>query len=92
MTRDGEIPCTVYLVQHGEAEPKTRDLQRGLASAGRETVERVAAWAASVGLAVEQIRHSGKRRAEQTAAVFTEALRPSRGQRRLAGFGAAGRR
>ncbi len=79
MRQDGDMGCTAYLVQHGEAEPKTRDPRRGLTVVGRETAERVAAWAARAGLAVQQIRHSGKLRAEQTAAVFAEALRPSRG-------------
>ena len=57
----------LYLVQHGEAKSKTEDPQRPLTERGREDVARVAAFAASAGLQVGQIRHSGKRRAEETA-------------------------
>jgi phosphohistidine phosphatase len=42
-------------------------------------VERVAAFAARLGLEVHQIRHSGKTRAEQTAAVLAAALSPPGG-------------
>ena len=69
----------VYLVQHGEAQPKSQDPDRPLTPAGREAVERVAAWAARAGLKVEQIRHSGKLRAEQTAAIFAQQLQPGQG-------------
>lgn len=69
----------VYLVQHGEAKTKDEDPERPLTEAGRKTVEQVAAWAARVGLKVDQIRHSGKRRAEQTAAIFGEKLQPREG-------------
>ncbi len=69
----------VYLVQHGEAEPKARDPERPLTEGGRKTVEQVAAWAAHEGIRVDQIRHSGKRRAEQTAAILAERLNPREG-------------
>jgi phosphohistidine phosphatase len=49
-----------------------------LTADGRQTVERVAAWAARMGLKVEEIRHSGKLRAEQTAAIFAQRLQPRR--------------
>jgi phosphohistidine phosphatase len=69
----------VYLVQHGEAEPKTVDPQRPLTASGRATVERVAAWAGGRGLQPDEIRHSGKLRARQTAEILAEKLRPPRG-------------
>jgi len=67
------------LVQHGEAVPKTENPDRPLADAGRRAVERVAAWVARAGIRVDQIRHSGKLRAQQTAAIFAEKLQPRRG-------------
>jgi phosphohistidine phosphatase len=76
---DEPTPRFVYLVQHGESEPKTRDAQRPLTAAGRQTVEQVAAWAAGAGLKLDQIRHSGKLRAEQIAAVLAEKLQPRQG-------------
>ena len=57
----------LYLVQHGEAKSKAEDPQQPLAEQGREDVAQVVAFAAGAGLQVRQIRHSGKRRAEETA-------------------------
>jgi phosphohistidine phosphatase len=39
----------------------------------------MADWAARMGIKVDQIRHSGKRRAEQTATIFEKRLKPSKG-------------
>jgi phosphohistidine phosphatase len=66
----------IYLVQHGEAEPKSVDPARPLTARGRQEAEQVAAFAARLGLELGQVRHSGKTRAEQTAAIFGEALYP----------------
>jgi phosphohistidine phosphatase len=69
----------VYVVQHGEAEPKSVDPARPLTERGRGDVQRVAAFAARLGLKVAQVRHSGKARAEQTATVLGKALAPPGG-------------
>jgi phosphohistidine phosphatase len=69
----------VYLVQHGEAVPKSVDRTRPLSDQGRTEVGQVAVFAARMGLAVGQIRHSGKARAEQTAAILGETLSSSGG-------------
>jgi phosphohistidine phosphatase len=69
----------LYLVQHGEAKSKAEDPQRPLTERGREDVERVAAFAAGAGLQVGQIRHSGKRRAEETASILAGYLSPTNG-------------
>jgi phosphohistidine phosphatase len=69
----------VYLVQHGEAEPKNIDPTRPLTERGRQEVQRVATFADRMGLEVHQIRHSGKTRAEQTADILGEALSPPGG-------------
>ena len=69
----------IYLVQHGEAESKSVDPARPLTARGRADVERVAAFAARLGVAVHQIRHSGKTRAGQTAECLGRALNPPGG-------------
>jgi phosphohistidine phosphatase len=69
----------LYLVQHGEARSEAEDPERSLTERGAETVRRMAAWAAQVGVRMVQIRHSGKRRAEQTAALLAERLSPAEG-------------
>jgi phosphohistidine phosphatase len=77
----------LYLVQHGEAEPERVDPARPLTARGREDVGRVATFAARLGLEVHQIRHSGKTRAEQTAALLAAALSPPAGVAAASGLG-----
>jgi phosphohistidine phosphatase len=67
----------VYLVRHGEADSSVPD--RPLTEQGRQSVRRVSAWAAAAGIHVQQIRHSGKLRAEQTAELLAEQLLPPGG-------------
>lgn len=69
----------LFLVQHGEAKAESEDPTRPLTDYGAETVRRMAAWASQAGVSVAQIRHSGKRRAEQTAELLAEPLRPAKG-------------
>jgi len=76
----------VYLVQHGEAEAKSVDAARPLTARGREDVERMAAFAARLGVEVHQIRHSGKTRAEQTAESLGRALDPPGGVAAVSGL------
>lgn len=64
----------LYLVRHGEAKPKEADPERPLSPRGVEQVKRAARALARLRPAVQVIWHSGKRRAEQTAALFAEAL------------------
>jgi phosphohistidine phosphatase SixA len=49
----------LFLVQHGEAKSEAEDPERSLTDRGAEAVRRMAAWAAQVGVKVDQIRHSG---------------------------------
>ncbi len=69
----------IYLVRHGEAEPKSVDPTRPLTERGRQEAQRMAAYMGRLGLEVHQIRHSGKTRAEQTATIFGERLSPPGG-------------
>lgn len=66
----------LYLVQHGEARAKEEDPERSLSDAGRANAVRMAAWARSVGVRVDEIHHSGKVRAAQTAEILAAALAP----------------
>lgn len=70
---------TLYLLRHGEARSELEDPQRSLTQDGEEQVEKMARWAAGFGLRVAQIRHSGRRRAEQTAQIFGRYLHPPDG-------------
>ena len=76
----------LFLVQHGEAKPETEDPERPLTDRGAETVARMATWASRASVEIAQIRHSGKRRAEQTAAILAEQLKPAKGVVAVAGL------
>lgn len=76
----------IYLVQHGEAAPKSVDPKRPLTEQGRDDVARTAALARRAGVEVYQIRHSGKRRAEETAVILAEHLEPAGGVASLSGL------
>ena len=61
----------LYLIQHGDAKSEREDPERPLSDKGRRDAEKVAGFlAANIGLAVENIFHSGKLRAQQTAEIF----------------------
>jgi phosphohistidine phosphatase len=69
----------LYLVQHGDAKLKSEDPERPLSQQGKDDVARVARSVTHAGIEVKQIRHSGKQRAQETAAIMAEHLDPSKG-------------
>ena len=68
----------LYLMQHGEATSKDEDPERPLTDRGREEAGRVARHAASLCPSALSIYHSGKLRAQQTAAILAEAVESGR--------------
>ena len=64
----------IYLTQHSLAVPKEVDPDRPLSDEGRADVRRLADLLGNAGVRVEQVMHSGKARAEQTAAILVRAL------------------
>jgi phosphohistidine phosphatase len=64
----------IYLVQHAEALSEEINPDRPLSEVGRQHANDVAAIAAQMGVTVQQIRHSGKTRAAQTAHIFGSEL------------------
>lgn len=64
----------LYLVQHGKSLSKEQDPEQGLSPEGFADVRRIAETAATYGVRPAAIRHSGKKRAGQTAEIFAEAL------------------
>jgi phosphohistidine phosphatase len=69
----------IYLVQHGEALPKEQDPERSLSETGRAETRRIAEVAAGYNVRVNKIEHSGKKRAQQTAEIVGELLKPEQG-------------
>ncbi len=64
----------LYLVQHGKCLSKAEDPERGLSEIGLSEVASVASLARAGGVIVSGIRHSGKKRAGQTADIFAANL------------------
>lgn len=64
----------LYLVQHGEALSKDVDPERALSDVGRADAERLASFLAPRRLSLSRVLHSGKLRAQQTAAVLANAF------------------
>lgn len=69
----------LFLVQHGKNLPKEQDSDKGLSPEGSSDVERIAGVARGYGVKVSIIKHSGKKRAQQTAEIFADALQPAGG-------------
>lgn len=77
---------TLLLVQHGQAKTEAEDPARPLNDAGVKAVEKMAKWLAVSEIQVNEIRHSGKKRAEQTASIFAEHLAPHHGVAAIPGL------
>jgi phosphohistidine phosphatase len=69
----------LYLMQHGEAKTNDEHPERPLTDRGKGDVERVAGFIARSEIQIDQIRHSGKRRAEDTANIVAQHLRVQEG-------------
>ena len=64
----------LYLVQHGDAVAKDVDPERPLSERGQQDVQAMAGFLSQAGIRARWVQHSGKRRAEQTAAMLAEAV------------------
>jgi phosphohistidine phosphatase len=71
----------LYLVRHGEAKKETEDPAQGLTDKGGEDVRKTASAAFKLTPRLSEIYHSPKTRAQQTAAILAEHLKPERGMR-----------
>jgi len=67
----------LYLVQHAEPKRKEEDASRPLSDKGWKDIKKIAEYAKDhLHINIEQIVHSGKLRAKQTAEVLAEYLNP----------------
>lgn len=64
----------LYLVQHGEAKKEDVDPERSLTESGIEEVRKTSNLLKKMGIRIDKIYHSGKKRAYQTAKIFSESL------------------
>jgi phosphohistidine phosphatase len=69
----------LYLVQHGDAKREEEDPSRPLSEKGIKDVKAVASYISRLNIELEEILHSGKLRAKQTAEIFAEKLKVFKG-------------
>jgi phosphohistidine phosphatase len=77
----------LYLVQHGKAASEQADPQRPLTEEGRIDVQKIAEFVKPLGLCVDYLWHSGKKRAVQTAEVLAEAVKVKKAETTRDGLG-----
>ncbi len=76
----------LFLVQHGKNLPPEIDPEKGLSDEGMEEVKRIADTARKYNITISCIKHSGKKRARQTAELFASILKPQNGILEITGI------
>jgi phosphohistidine phosphatase len=64
----------LYLLQHGEAVPEAENPDRPLTAIGRADIERLGDFLVASKVRIDRIVHSGKLRAETSAAIIAQKL------------------
>lgn len=68
-----------YLIQHGDAKREEEDPSRPLSEKGIMDVKGVASHISRLNIEVEEVLHSSKLRAKQTAEIISEKLKIKKG-------------
>jgi len=76
----------LYLVQHAEAKKEEEDPARPLSEKGLKDIRKATFHLSRLDIGIEQILHSNKLRARQTAEVLSGNLKPSKGLRESDGL------
>lgn len=77
----------LYLVQHADAVSKEENPERPLSKKGLKDAVNMAAFLQGGGVRVDEIVHSGKLRAEETANVLAKTVWAGKTPSKLAGLG-----
>lgn len=64
----------IILVQHGDAVPEEMDSERPLSAMGKEQARRAGEFLHAISACPALIVHSGKKRAQETAEIISDAL------------------
>ncbi len=80
------LSMKLYLVRHGEAEPKELNPDCPLSGRGRKEAETVARFLGDCGVRIARINHSGKTRAAQTARIMAGVVAPGQEIERMEGL------
>jgi phosphohistidine phosphatase len=76
----------IYLMQHGKPVSKEEDADRPLSKQGRDDVERVSHFLQRYHVTIDEIIHSGKTRARQTAEIVMSRLNPGNAPKAKSGL------
>ncbi len=76
----------LYLVQHGRSFSKEQDSEQGLTQTGIDEVKLIAQVAKGYQVPVDTIFHSEKKRAAQTAELFSAALQSDKNIQQISGI------
>jgi phosphohistidine phosphatase len=66
----------IYLTQHGRPVPKEEDPDRPLSEQGKQDVEKIAIFLRKAGIEIDEVFHSGKTRARQSAEILISKINP----------------
>jgi phosphohistidine phosphatase len=76
----------LFLIQHAQAKSKEEDPERGITEKGHVITRKIASFAKQIPIEVRKIYHSGKKRAKETAEIFSEYLEPIDGLESVKGL------
>jgi phosphohistidine phosphatase len=76
----------LLLQQHGKAEPKSAGGERELTDESRAEIDGTARLLSAAGVRVQQVLHSGKTRALQTAEIMARRIAPDEAPRAMSGM------
>lgn len=71
----------LYLIRHGEAKTESEDPERGLTEKGGRHALRMGEFLAFMGTHLDEVIHSPKKRAFETARAIVESIHPVNGIR-----------
>lgn len=69
----------LYLMRHADAKREDEDPSRPLSESGLRDIKKVSPYLSQIRITVDQIFHSPKLRAKQTADALNESIKPSKG-------------
>ncbi|MCF6157321.1 MAG: phosphohistidine phosphatase SixA [wastewater metagenome] len=75
----GRNAMRLYLIRHADAKSEEEDPLRPLSESGMQDIKKVASYLSHIHIKIDQIFHSPKLRAKQTAEVLHENVKASKG-------------
>ena len=80
------MTSSLFLVRHGKAMSESQDSSRPLSSQGIKELEKMAKYISAQNIQIDEILHSNKLRARQTAEILSKHIGPAKGLREAGGL------